>query len=518
MKKRLLICCDGTWNDLEMRYITNVGRLAQASLPEGEDGVPQFLYYDDGVGSYSSGLKRMIEGGVGVGLERNIYEAYRFLCFNYNAEAGDEICLFGFSRGAYTVRSLGGMIGRLGLPGRLDLKHIPQALELYRSRDEDAQKAFREAYSREAKIRLLACWDTVGAMGIPDKVPFLPFDNFMRKKYIFNDTVIGDHIENALHAIAIDERRKEFDVTRMTSKDGAPARQVTEVWFPGDHGSVGGGTWEKRGLSNAALRWMLEEAKKRGIPLGYDLSILSDRAVEDPSIFLDNEVGLIYGDKARKMTADDALHPSVKQRWRELPDYRPPMLKKHFADALDRARVVGARKQANASTTLAVGKSAATRVWAEKKDQPSGIHLEIGGNYRLRVSALQVWKDGDLDPCDLQGWTTSDDPQNTMRAWKDGKQHNFNRAQRAMIDSAAKNRLVPDANWFNLVMKVGTADWQIAPLSLGTAAPQAFTGEFTAPESGEVRFAANDLASRWDIIDKYDNNQGWIWVEVERMG
>ena len=98
-RKRIIICCDGTWNDLEMRYITNVGRLVQVLPSIGRSGsgdIPQLIYYDDGVGADSGGIQRLMQGGFGWGINSLIYEAYRFVAINY--EEGDEICLFGFSR------------------------------------------------------------------------------------------------------------------------------------------------------------------------------------------------------------------------------------------------------------------------------------------------------------------------------------------------------------------------------------------------------------------------------------
>ena len=107
--KRLIVCCDGTWNDLEMPYPTNVAKMAIAVTPSDADGVPQVVCYDEGVGT-GKGLDRVSGGAFGKGIDKNIEEAYKFLTVNY--EPGDEIYLFGFSRGSYTVRSLAGMIGK----------------------------------------------------------------------------------------------------------------------------------------------------------------------------------------------------------------------------------------------------------------------------------------------------------------------------------------------------------------------------------------------------------------------
>ena len=256
MKKRILILCDGTWNDLEMRYITNVGWLAQLLKAEGKTKqgtkIPQLIYYDDGVAAHDEGLQRFINGAFGGGLERNIYEAYRFLVFNY--QPGDEVCLFGFSRGAYTVRSLAGMIERVGLAKKTQMKDIPGAMKAYRG-DSDQQKVFKQNTGSESiPVKLLACWDTVGARGMPDKIPWLSIDEWMKKQYEFHNLMPGTCVENGLHAVAMHEKRKEFTQTSMQPNPDRPEQKIIERWFPGDHGCVGGGSWEKRGLSNRCLR------------------------------------------------------------------------------------------------------------------------------------------------------------------------------------------------------------------------------------------------------------------------
>ncbi|MEA3644007.1 MAG: DUF2235 domain-containing protein, partial [Lamprobacter sp.] len=167
-RKRLVICCDGTWNDLRMRYITNVGRLLQCLLPVDASGaapIPQVAYYDDGVGADAEGFRRVLEGGIGKGLDNLVYEAYRFICLNYHA--GDELYLFGYSRGAYTARSVAGMLGAVGIVPRACLKQIPEAMEAYRARGSSAaqqQREFRQRVGTEpAAVDFLGCWDTVGA-------------------------------------------------------------------------------------------------------------------------------------------------------------------------------------------------------------------------------------------------------------------------------------------------------------------------------------------------------------------
>ena len=129
-KKRLIVCCDGTWQQLNSSYPSNVIKLAQAVKPMASDGVAQIVFYDEGIGADSY---KLLGGVTGLGIDRNIQDAYRFLSLNY--DSGDEIYLFGFSRGAYTVRSLAGMIYCSGLLDRPHITRASEAYELYRNRD-----------------------------------------------------------------------------------------------------------------------------------------------------------------------------------------------------------------------------------------------------------------------------------------------------------------------------------------------------------------------------------------------
>lgn len=337
MVKRLIVCCDGTWNSLGMACPTNVVKFSQACKPIAADGTPQILYYDEGLGTSRFVVDKVMGGAFGWGIDENIQDAYRFLCLNYTD--GDEIYLFGFSRGAYTVRSLAGMIYCSGL---LPHQHIPQisiAYELYRARgDENApskDKAthFRQQYgSRQIDITLLGCWDTVGALGIPQLWPAIPINDTFNRKYRFHDDQVNRKIQHALHAMAIDERRKPFDVTHMKPSENANT-QIKEVWFPGNHGCVGGGTADLTGLSDAALQWMVDEIAQFGLGLAFDTQWLADNLTLVHNTFFSNASPWFYklagtGDRAINLQTE-ALHPSVEARYRDktvVPPYRPRKL------------------------------------------------------------------------------------------------------------------------------------------------------------------------------------------------
>ena len=246
--KRLIICSDGTWQKLDTDFPSNIVKLAQAIKPVAADDIPQIVFYDEGIGT-EGGINKWLGGAFGRGIDKNIEDGYRFLSLNY--EPGDEIYLFGFSRGAYTVRSLAGMIYNSGLLSRVDIPLAPHAYELYRDRslkpDDPVMVKFREQHGDRVPITLLACFDTVGALGLPD-TPVLQWINRpWNKRYLFHDTKLSKIINHALHAVAIDESRKTFGVTPMTKSRQASNQTLHQVWFPGDHGCVGGGNKILRG-------------------------------------------------------------------------------------------------------------------------------------------------------------------------------------------------------------------------------------------------------------------------------
>ena len=307
--KRIVICCDGTWQDLETPVPTNVVKMAQAIKPFDDKGIYQALYYDAGVGT--NNLQDKLGGGAfGWWIDDKIKNAYSFLCLNY--EEGDEIYLFGFSRGAYTVRCLAGLIYCSGLLHREFIRKVPDAYRLYRERLNQATKpggsmsvGFRQKYAREVPIKVLGCWDTVGAMGIPDLIPNLGLDKLINDKYKFFDAKVNRLIQNVFHAVAIDEIRIAFPVTLMERADDSSTK-VKEVWFPGEHGCVGGGTKETQGLSDAALEWMMEQVEPLGLAL--DRSNVENGISPDHMTKFDNR--------------PESIFEFMRTEWREFPGSR----------------------------------------------------------------------------------------------------------------------------------------------------------------------------------------------------
>ncbi|WP_236796196.1 DUF2235 domain-containing protein [Amycolatopsis sp. GM8] len=261
MAKRIVICCDGTWNSRKQPAPTNVVRISDA-LAKRDD---QLVNYHEGVGN--QWYDRFLGGAFGFGLSHNVRDAYRFVAEHY--EPGDELFLFGYSRGAYTARSTVGFIRNCGVLRREELGRIDEAYTLYRDRDpsthptEAEATRFRKDYAVEdvTPIRFIGVWDTVGALGIP--VSGLPLVGLINRQWQFHDTKLTKIVASAFQALAIDEQRGPF-VPAIWQPDDAPEQEREQVWFAGCHGDVGGGVPDPT-LSEITLLWMMEQARRCGL-------------------------------------------------------------------------------------------------------------------------------------------------------------------------------------------------------------------------------------------------------------
>lgn len=375
--KRLVFCFDGTWNRLDAPAPTNVVLTAQSVSPIAKDQTIQIIHYDQGVGTAKGWKWR---GGLfGEGLMDNISDAYTFLVFNY--EIGDEIYVFGFSRGAFTARSFVGLLRTVGIIRRADAGRITEAVQKYQRRkvdeDHDSEDLLRyrlessplmcvdqkedawrcrnkPGYASGAspvlRIRYLGVWDTVGSLGIPNDMFISRFAN---RQYLFHDTDLSDLVVSARHAVSIDEQRKSFAPTLWTNFEAlnaalgfAPSEEhapYQQKWFPGTHGSVGGGGPE-RGLSDFALDWIVSGARAAGLQLdteeGSRIFSLSPNALAPlENVKASSDVLSVLMSKlptAHRLPGPDQVtdvSSSAIQRWKapaeELPEgkpYRPPTL------------------------------------------------------------------------------------------------------------------------------------------------------------------------------------------------
>ncbi len=363
--KRIALFLDGTWNIEDNN--TNVWRLNALCQTDNT----QVSYYSAGVGTQYG---EKVSGGMfGWGLDKEVVAAYEWLIANYNP--GDQIFIFGFSRGAYTARSLSGFISKCGLlqagapigVGELydryrQLKNDLRTIrELARDKDKpNNQFTWEEKwmleYSAPVPIKFIGVWDTVGALGVPfGNIPIIS-----RSNYRFLETDLRINNDYAYHALAIDEHRAAFAPTLWTSttpKNAQPAdirapRKLSDVeqrWFIGAHANVGGG-YSSDLLAQIPLKWMMNKAILHGLKFRRDVIIDGD---ENAAPLIDSRADFAGGiyrfvspnyyrpigiapNEVKPAKADDpimvtntineTIDASVFERWRKDPKYRPPNL------------------------------------------------------------------------------------------------------------------------------------------------------------------------------------------------
>ncbi len=271
--KRIIACSDGTWNklgtiDRGKPVKTNVEVMYQSICEDG-NGIKQMKLYDSGVGTSYSLKDQLIGGAAGLGIDQKIKDIYKFLILTY--EEDDEIFLFGFSRGAYTARSVAGFINNCGILKPQYMHLVDEAYDLYRNRndysapDSDLMMSFKSRYSSQPRIKFLGVWDTVGSLGIP-----LPsFKTLNSKKYKFHDVKLSRIIDYAFHALAVHDLRALFqpslwEQSRSVKQDKNNPQVLEQRWFSGVHSNIGGGYCDS-GLSDIALDWLMKKSNNIGL-------------------------------------------------------------------------------------------------------------------------------------------------------------------------------------------------------------------------------------------------------------
>lgn len=320
--KRIIILADGTWNSPEKGAPTHVLRLARGIAPVDNNQNKQVVFYDWGVGT---DRKKVAGGLTGEGIDKNIQDCYRFIVHNYQPD--DQLFFFGFSRGAYTVRSLAGFIRNCGILKRAHADRIPEAYRLYRGRtastspDAPRAKQFRKKFAIAdlSPIEYVGVWDTVGALGIPITFWGL-LDN---KEFLFHDTEPSKIIRHARHAVSIDESREDYAPALWTVKPGI---DLMQVWFAGVHSDVGGG-YEDHSLGDFAAEWILKEAAKCGLKVESHLTLALKPAHNARQ---HNEYkGMFKLRDSIPREVGPVVHQSVKRRFEDAKvKYKSPALKK----------------------------------------------------------------------------------------------------------------------------------------------------------------------------------------------
>ena len=354
-RKRLAVFLDGTWNVVGDN--TNVWPLKSLCAPSDSSGTEQLSYYEKGVNGFLGGV-------FGKGLDRNITDSYQWLINNYEVE--DDIFIFGFSRGAYTARSLGGFIAKCGLLKAGAPLGVKQLYERYRRPKERTIWALLDAqqkgtlgettleeqwmlkYSMAIHIKLVGVWDTVGELGIP----LFSIPGISRSTLGFLTTGLRRPIDVGFQALAVDEHRRAFSPTLWTVKTlnhpdpvAAPPRPITSVeqrWFVGAHANVGGG-YESDLLPQMPLRWQMKKASLHGLAFRNDVDLDGD---ELKAPITDSYRTFMYGiyhwfsrpyyrpiaeppkvaKEGKEKPVNETIDASVFARWSNDRNYRPPNL------------------------------------------------------------------------------------------------------------------------------------------------------------------------------------------------
>lgn len=339
--KNIIFCADGTWSHptdtgTVSEGDTNIYKLFKA-LPTTATQSPR---YDDGVGAGGTLISHLLGGAFGAGLFNKIKEGYTVIAHDY--DDGDQISLFGFSRGAYTARSIAGMLMCCGLPATLTDQAISDAFDTYRASPQSPDRAARKAAleknygNQPVEIAMVGVWDTVGSLGIPSLIgdvdPIL---------YGFLDTKLSPCIKAAYQAISIDERRRPFPPTLWDSAE-IPGQTLEQVWFAGCHSGVGGGC-PKAGLSDITLKWMMGKCIKHGLEIDpvvgktyEDLDTAANGLDE-----LQESWNILWGvPQSRRVPPDAFVASSVASRLEHLPSYSPSNLKLTSTHSLEAAYTV----------------------------------------------------------------------------------------------------------------------------------------------------------------------------------
>ncbi len=331
MGKNIVVFSDGTGQEGGKGTNTSVYKLFNMVLDRSPQ---QIAFYDRGLGT---GWRKITGNAAGRGISKNILECYEFIFENYTA--GDQIYLCGFSRGATTVRSLSGFIHLFGILPKSRSELIKRAYKIYKISDRKKRDAAATAFVERhhtmwCKIKFLGVWDTVAALGVPiksvdvviDKIPFL--------KHRFHDLSLSPSVENAYHALAIDDERETFH-PKLWDPDIAEGQTMKQVWFCGMHTDVGGGYPEQE-LSDIALEWMVRMAEKHGLRIypGHKVAVHGD---SDGTMHNSRgtQVTKLYRRKVRSWPTgthgNPLIHESVRKRTlnrqnEKDPPYRPWIL------------------------------------------------------------------------------------------------------------------------------------------------------------------------------------------------
>lgn len=393
-----LYAFDGTWNEDEEDPAedTNVVKFNGAY-----GGKTEIL---DGVGTRFGALGRFLGGVFGAGGQTRIEEMYDKLVANWQ-DGDHDIDVIGFSRGGALAVHFTNVIREVGIKAGDTVVAAPPV-----------------------PVRFLGVWDVVGSFGIP-----IDFVLNFQDINVGYDLSVPDTVGQCFHAMALNERRQTFEVTRLDKENAR--NNVEELWFRGVHSDVGGGN-KNTALSNIALRWMMEKAMAHGLPITQ--ADIDRYAGTEPTAPLSENLDPIENAK-RVVFAGDRFHPDARGK------------------------------------VLAVGESCPFMVRAKEQYSWSGVRLEAGGHYAFVVPDGAQWTDKDTK-CGPDGWKTEDLP------WY----------KKELFEVFEGRRRCPKANWFELIGTIGDDEEHFFRIGAGGA-----DATYQAPEDGELYAFANDLRSMY---------------------
>lgn len=530
MSKNIVICMDGTWNDPTEK--TNVYKLFQALVADQENfesdhpifgrhsyrfGNDLAAFYVEGVGA--KGRKQGILGGfLGVGLHGRVLRA--FLLASNCYQPGDKLWIFGFSRGAWSARSLAGFISSAGLFSAAETQaddSFNRANDLWRqAKVKGALDCGTQFWEKNdaLPIQFVGVWDTVGALGIPFFNGIRVFDQIEKHLFDFADLQLSSRVKYGCHALAIDEQRKDFEPTLWQPRaDGS----IKQVWFPGAHADIGGG-YPESGLSDITLQWMINEVAALNSGLEIDSSRLNPGLAPDfTQDRHDEAVKKIWSRRPRSprvIVTDANLDPCVAQRIKNRDDYRPEALRRHpqfaadFAMPAQKEKICGTGEKQPAQQ-LAPNASVGADVFAQNCWNALGIEVKQGESYQ--ISASGAWTDKSCQAT-ANGYVS---PNRVMKI-------------------AEKIRRVEDKPWFYLIAcihpdaalevhnpnagNVLQGFWESWTHAIGKFDKESqltgvgANGTLDISKDGYLYLFANDAPLA------YSNNRGYLAVKVTRVG
>jgi uncharacterized protein (DUF2235 family) len=320
---------DGTLSSLAEGCETHAGKLYRLLTEQGPRAAQSVGYHP---GVQGRGWRRWWNAATGDGLNSAIRAGYSAIASRYRP--GDKIYLFGYSRGAYAVRSLAGLIARVGLlrPNQATERRVRRAFNYYKAEVISPRAAaFRKRHCHQAvEIEMIGVWDTVKSLGPP--LPILTY--FGLRAVEFHDAELSDHIKAGYHALALDETRRAFRPKLWRRGDGENQGRVEQMWFPGTHGDVGGdqrtASAATQAFGHLSLNWLLSRADRHGLALPEDWRHRFPSDVAAPSIGSRRGIAKFFVLRTPRIVGDldenpdgERLHESVRQRMAVHARYRP---------------------------------------------------------------------------------------------------------------------------------------------------------------------------------------------------